>query len=428
MRFKNIVWNLLGLSLPLAIAALTVPKLLELIGSERFGFLALAWGLIGYAGALDLGIGRATTQRVSMLRGSDDDQTIPDVVATAIRITIITGLVGMLIILSAAMSGLYRLIHAITVQDGELQLSLMFLSLALPMQAISATYRGVNEAYLNFRGISLLRILLGAANFGLPFLIAQHSNKVHFLVGTLVLSRGLALLIYRYFAHTCMYKAGHIKHGRYSKQLVNQLLKFGGWFSLSSIVSPFLVQADRFFVGAILSASFVTLYVIPYEVVTQTLIIVGAVTSVAFPTISNLIYNEPQQVKAKFHSWLFRITAVMFFLMAVMAYLLPHILRLWVGEHITDVSIQVGQILCIGVFFNSIGSMYFALLHGFGKTKLTAVLHFVELPFFLFILYIFISWYGLIGAAIAWACRMFVDSIILVIMSKSIQSQIFKIK
>ena len=53
MRIRNILWNLFGLGLPLLIAAATVPKLLLLIGNERFGFLALAWGLIGYAGALD---------------------------------------------------------------------------------------------------------------------------------------------------------------------------------------------------------------------------------------------------------------------------------------------------------------------------------------------------------------------------------------
>lgn len=70
MRTRSILWNLLGLGLPLLIAAVTVPKLLTLIGSERFGFLALAWGLIGYAGALDLGIGRATTQRVAALIGA----------------------------------------------------------------------------------------------------------------------------------------------------------------------------------------------------------------------------------------------------------------------------------------------------------------------------------------------------------------------
>lgn len=44
MQFKNIIWNLIGLGLPLIIAALTIPSLIGIIGTERFGLLALAWG------------------------------------------------------------------------------------------------------------------------------------------------------------------------------------------------------------------------------------------------------------------------------------------------------------------------------------------------------------------------------------------------
>ena len=100
----------MGLGLPLVMAVFAIPGLLTLIGSERFGLLALAWGLIGYAGVLDLGIGRATTQRVAVLRNNEGENEIPDVVATAISITSITGIVGMLIIFIAAMGGASRLI------------------------------------------------------------------------------------------------------------------------------------------------------------------------------------------------------------------------------------------------------------------------------------------------------------------------------
>ena len=149
MRIRYILWNLMGLGLPLLMAVFAIPGLLALIGSERFGLLALAWGLIGDAGVLDLGIGRATTQQVSILRNNISENEIPDVVATAIRITSATGIVGMLIIFIAALSGAYHLISVDTVPASEIEISMFLLALALPMQAVSATYRGVNEAYLN---------------------------------------------------------------------------------------------------------------------------------------------------------------------------------------------------------------------------------------------------------------------------------------
>ncbi len=418
MRFGNILWNLAGLGLPLLIAALTIPGLVTLIGSERFGLLALAWGLIGYAGALDLGVGRATTQRVSAMRDSAENDQIPDVLATAVRITTVTGGAGMAIILTAAGCGLYRVIQTDNVPALEIQLSMVLLALALPMQAMSATYRGINEAYLNFRNINILRVFLGAANFGAPYLVALHSRDLSWLIATLVLSRGLALVFYKYFAQRCMIDAGHTKSGKYNKKLVYELLRFGGWFTVTSVVGPMLVQADRFFVGGLISASVVTLYVIPYEVAIQSLMIVGAVTTVAFPVISHQIHNAPQQAILTFRLWLYRITALMFAAMLVLAWIMPVLLHLWVGRHVSEDSIRVGQILCLGVFFNAIGAMYYSLLHAQGHTKSTAVLHLLEFPLYILLLIVLIKAFGIIGCAIAWTVRTLFDTVALILMSR----------
>src|SRR5690606_30906099 len=105
MRLSHIVWNLAGLALPLLVAVVTVPHLIATLGQERFGLVALAWGLIGYAGALDLGIGRALTRMVASLRGESNESQIPDVLETAGRITLLTGLLGGTLIALAAAVG-----------------------------------------------------------------------------------------------------------------------------------------------------------------------------------------------------------------------------------------------------------------------------------------------------------------------------------
>lgn len=408
----------MGLGLPLLMAFFAIPGLLMLIGSERFGLLALAWGLIGYAGVLDLGVGRATTQRVSILRNSATEQEIPDVIATAIRITSVTGFVGMLIIIIAAKTGASHLIIVDTVPVGEIEVSMFLLALALPMQAVSATYRGVNEAYLNFRGINILRTALGMANFGAPYLVALYTTEVYWLVATLVLSRLLALVIFRYLAHHCIFKNNLPRHGKYGQNHARSLLRFGGWFSITGIVGPMMVKSDRFFVGVFVSAAAVTLYVIPYEVVTQTLIFAGAITTVIFPVVTNLLHKEAEQAMAVFHLWLGRIVGVMFIVLAILAYLMPILLHLWVGDQVTEESVWVGQILCIGVFFNTIGAMYFSLLHARGCVKQTAILHLVELPLYIVLLMQLISSIGIVGCAIAWVIRATLDAVALILMSK----------
>lgn len=418
MRLGSILWNLLGLGLPLLIAAFTVPHLITRIGAERFGFLALAWGLIGYAGALDLGIGRAATQRIASLVGAGDERSVPDVIATAGRITLLSGVAGMVFILAGAAFGLYRLIPAESLPESEIRISMMLLALALPMQAISATYRGVNEAYLNFGSVNILRIALGAANFGAPFAVSLWTSELQWLVGTLVLSRAIALVFFRKLAFACVARSFGEARGAYRSGHAKALMKFGGWFTVSSILSPLLVQADRFFVGALVSAAAVTLYVLPYEVTVQALIVVGAVTSVAFPVITGLVSKDRDEAVRVFGSWLKRVVIVMLILMGTLAAIMRDLLQLWVGQHVSEASVVVGQILCFGVFVNSIGAMYFSLLHAFGRTKATALLHVMEIPLFFGLLYVFITAFGIQGAAMAWVMRVLVDSAALVAVAR----------
>ena len=119
MKLSHVAWNLGGLDFPLGIAVLTVPHSIENLGQERFGLLALAWGLIGYAGSLDLGLGRALTQMVARLRGEENLLSIPDVLATAGQITLVTGLIGGALIGVAVLTGGQANLLAATAQSPD---------------------------------------------------------------------------------------------------------------------------------------------------------------------------------------------------------------------------------------------------------------------------------------------------------------------
>ena len=61
-HFFNIISNVTGMGLPMLVGMLTVPGLLQRLGHERFGVVALGGGRVGFLGFLDLGLGRALTQ------------------------------------------------------------------------------------------------------------------------------------------------------------------------------------------------------------------------------------------------------------------------------------------------------------------------------------------------------------------------------
>lgn len=423
MRVSHISWNLVGLGLPLLIAAATIPHLLVALGNQRFGLLTLAWGLIGYASALDLGVGRAATHRIAELRAgpTDNQRQIPVVLSTAVRVTLVTGGIAALLILLSLLFGVDRLLKADQVPATEIRLSITCLAIALPLQAISAAYRGVNEAYLNFRGVSILRILLGAANFGLPFLIALFSPSVYWLVLSLVISRALALWVFRMLAHECMRNDGHIATSGYSREESRRLMRFGGWFTLSSVLNPVVASADRFYIASVISAAAAATYVIPYEMVAQSLILVGAVTTVAFPYLSQIRVSDPLRARHIYRRTLGISLGAMAVVTACFLLFGATILSLWLGKSISVESHEVVQILSLGLIPYTVGTMCVALLHAAGKTDVTAKVNVIEFPVFLILVYLMVSHFGIVGAAYAWVIRITLDAVILTICARKLK-------
>ena len=404
---------------PLLVAILTIPTLITHIGQERFGILALAWGLIGYAGVFDLGIGRALTQNVGQLLGEQKHDAIAPTLATASRITLIAGLTGGIGIVLAACFGAAALVKTINVPKSEIENCLFLLAIVLPAQAMSITYKGLNEAYLNFKAISILRAVLGVLNFGGPFLISFYSKELPLAIALLVVTRLAALIIYRKLAFICLANNGLENH-KYSWDIAKSLISFGGWLTVSSVLSPVLVQADRFIIASLVSATAVYVYVLPYEMVTQSLIFVGAISTVIFPVLSRMIHNNTKNWVKYFYKWLVTVTIFMALVCALIALFLPAILKIWINKDFDQNSVLVGQILCIGVFANSVGSMFYALLHAKGKADITAKIHLVELPIFIFSLVFLIQKFGVVGAAWAWVARMIFDCVALFYTSKKL--------
>lgn len=407
IKLSHISWNLAGLLLPLLVAAITVPALLSSLGQERFGLLALVWGIVGYAGSLDLGLGRALTQYVATLPTEQWRLEVRSVLKTTSALTFFSGLVFGLLLCVAASGNVQQWFNTTTVTASELQTVILLVAFVLPVQAMSATYRGLCEASQRFKGINIMRILLGVVTFAGPGVALWFSEKLILPVLFLVIARVLALLVFRKLALRCLLDAATDAH--FDRTLARRLFSFGGWVTVSGILSPIMLQADRFMIGVLLSAAVVSLYVIPYEVVVQSLVLVGAVSATVFPAFSRMISSQPELLPAYFQLWLVRVAVTMLLVAACLAVVLPWLLPLWLGDKSTPQMAQVGQVLCIGVFANAVAAMYYALIQAHGRADITAKFHLIELPVFLLLLWSFVNLIGPVGAALAWSCRMLLD-------------------
>lgn len=408
MRLSSIAWNAAGLLLPLAVALLAVPPLLALLGAERFGLLSLAWALTAMSGLFDLGLGRATTRLIADQLGRGEPQATRGTMAAAVRLAGWAGLGGAALLALTAAAGATRLLGTSSAAlADEAQLALLLLAPAVPLQTLIATYRGISEACQRFRAISLVRMALGVANFAAPLAVAQFTPQLPALIAALVAARVLACLLFRWLAGQAL-PAGPTRPLAADER--RQLLQAGGWFTVSAVVSPLLVQADRFFIGAVVSAAAVAAYTVPFDLITQLLVGVTAVSTVALPSITQQLRRDAALARQGFGRWLRRVTVGMALLCGGVAALLPWALPLWVGDALPAASVVIGRWLCLGVWINALGAMYFAWLHAQGRFRATALLHLLELPLYIALLLLLLRQFGVVGAAMAWVARVTLDS------------------
>ena len=99
---RNVGLNLAGYALPLLAAVVAVPVLLERLGPERFGLVALAWTVVGAVAVLDLGTSRAVTKLAAECLGRADRDRLPALTGTAAVLALAVGVGGGLALAAVA--------------------------------------------------------------------------------------------------------------------------------------------------------------------------------------------------------------------------------------------------------------------------------------------------------------------------------------
>jgi O-antigen/teichoic acid export membrane protein len=84
----------------------------------------------------------------------------------------------------------------------------------------------------------------------------------------------------------------------------------------------------------------------------------------------------------------------------------------------SEAGARVMAILAVGVFFNALARVPFALLQAEGRADITGRTNLAEILPYLLFLWLACSKFGIEGAAFAWSLRMLVDAIILFVIVK----------
>lgn len=424
---RNLVLNLIGFGAPLTVAVFAIPLLVKHMGVERFGILTLAWVVIGYLSLLDMGLGRALTKLVAEKLGSGLEETIPSLIWTALVIMCSLGVVIAVIAMVLSPLLIKDVLNIPAELKHETISTFYLLSGSVPIVIISVAFRGVLEAHQRFDIINGIRIPLGIYSFLAPLAVLPFSINLFFIVLILVIGKLVGLLIQFIF---CLRVVPSLKHAiTFKSSNAVMLFKFGSWMTVTNIISPLLIYADRFFIGSLISVTAVAYYATPVEMVLKLLMISGALTGVLFPAFSTSFETDPKRSEKLFQRGV-KYVFLMIFPFSLLIVTFAHEgLNLWLGMEFSENSTVVLQCSAAGVLLLCLGQVPFAMIQGAGRPDLTAKLHFIELIIYIPVLVLFTKTYGINGVAYVWVLRVSIDMICMYYFSRKVlKSNIMELK
>lgn len=404
---NNSLWNFFGQVIPILIGILIIPKLINSLGTERFGILSIIWMSIGYFSLFDMGLSRTLTKLVSERVDHDTNHEIPAIVWTALSIMLILGIIG-----GAAFGWLSKWIVQIVLKIPEnlyyeTTQAFYIVGFIIPFVILASGFRGILEAYHCFRHSNYIRIFFGTWMFIAPYIALNYSNSLIMIAAIIAAGR---LIVVLWSLYICLKKDPKLNKFGFKKKYIHYLFSFGGWITVTNVISPMMVYFDRFIIGAKLDMSSVAYYTTPYDMMIKLGIVSSSISNTLFPVFSSLVKTNPEKIADSLRKGMLSILIIMFPVCLLIILLSHDVLLLWLGERFSENSTKITHYLAIGIFINSIAQLPFSLLQASGRPDLTAKLHCVEFPIYVVLLLWLLQQYGVEGVALAWVARVSIDA------------------
>ena len=408
---RNSVWNLLGLAIPLLVGIALVPVTLQGLGTARFGLLSLALTVLEYSTLFSLGLGPATTKHVASAIARNDESVSDLAIMSMAGHTVMGAVAGLVI---AALSTTI-VDHVFSVAPGlrdEAVAVFRLLGLMVPATFLLLSLFGALEGASRFGLVNLLRVPISALSFIIPAYSVTHGIGLPTILISLIVLRlavcGVLLLV------VSLSLPGYRWRWPADWRGITSLLSFGAWISVSNVVSPTLVYADRFLLGHLRGLSAVGLYSAPFDAVMRMLMVPGSLVRAMFPALTAMHTTERHEAIGPLYKRAVRLVALVLSVpLLVLLFFGPRLLQLWLGPQVSAASGTAVRILAVGLLFNAVAHIPTTFIAAAGRPDISAKFHLLELPFHVPLAWWLVSRLGITGAATAWTIRVIVDSFLL---------------
>lgn len=416
--YKNSSWNAISVIVPALIAIPSLGVLARGLGPDFFGLYSLIFIVLGYSGIFDAGVTKSVVYFVSSSKNCDKE--INNLVSTACLLLFTLSFMvvlpvayfvdDLILLLTSDSSKAYK----------EITLGIRLALLSIPLIMVNLVFQGYFEGRSKFYELSRIKIAVNPLSSLLPALSTMIIGTLKAAILSLIIAKVLSLIAVFLFYVRDLNQRGQ-SFGSVSLSSLRKLITFGGWISLSNILSPIMNTCDRFMVASINGSANLSLYSIAADAISKFTIFPVAVSKVIFPIFSD---SSKKSIHRDVKRKSFQMIGYPMMVLTVFGIIFSeNIIMIWFGNEYLGSTVVVFQLLLIGLFFNSIAQIPYSEIQARGYANYTALLHSLEIIPHIFCLWFLVTNYEIVGAALAITIRSVADALLLILIEKKINAK-----
>ena len=397
--FGNTALNFAGQGFVLALNVVTAPYIVHHLGVELFAIVALVQATAGFAGFLNLGIGRALTKYIAELHWKGDIRPINDLFQTAWATCIISGLAACALLLGPKGTIARLFFRTTTEKEAIVVFAIYIAAFGLFSSMLLEAVSSLPAAIQRFDVCNSINVLTGAGRcLGAVAVLASGwsvrgvlvVNLAANLVGVVAFSMigrkllpGLSLL------------------PRFHLPAFKRLLHFSLPLLLSSISVLIVTRVDRFILAYFLPLAAVTFYTLPYSLSEKLSLGITNVSNVVYPFTSELhskgAHKEVQELYVRSNKMLALLTLPV---TAVLTAVPGPILRIWLGPEYASQGAVTLSLCALSSYFIAATAVPTVTSLGLGRAWMPTYFSLAASAINLSCNLILIPRYGINGAAL----------------------------
>jgi O-antigen/teichoic acid export membrane protein len=411
---RNTIFNVLGWVFPTIFAFITIPIILNSIGTEKFGIMSLITIVSGYLGLLHSPISFGVVKYLADAFGKEDWLQFKLYLYSGFPASIFFSTTGAIIILVSAQ---YMVLHVFVIPpylEKDAILAFQYAAFSFFLSGIVAYLHGITSAIRRYDVQNIGIVLTGVISMFAIIVAMQMGYGLIEIIIIQVITYCLSIIYFGTVVITLLRRfLPNVKNIVIKMSVVKEIISYSLIIFANQIIGTISLQLDKTIIGILLGTTAITYYSIPSKITDNLSSLSIRLAMALYPlSAESVALGRLNQFKSLYLR-MARITSFIIALPSLFIIIFAYdLLALWVGEEMADRSWLVLVLMACTVILRTPSSIAFQVNNGLGKARFNLLASIFLFLIILLAVLVLAPLYGIIGAAIGVAAGGSIVSII----------------